>query len=290
METATTTPTGFDQATYICEGRLTHHDPNCRLAAGTVTECSYETRGDLACFTCFELPALDIPRIGNNLPTPPRGNGTGTSTPVDTSPIDPAKVEAWLATLDAKLNAWDMTPRKVAAARLYLDNYTGDFAFLVKMQAKRNKLNNGAAAGVLNCWRAEVLRRNPAPKPATASKPATTTGLDLTGVPSGLYMTEAGHRYRIDNLIGDEKAGKWAGWVFVKQGSEYGQQAKLGNQKPGGTYRGAAEEAITEIASDPRAAMARYGQRTSTCGMCSRTLEDEESVRLGIGPVCRTKF
>lgn len=294
METATA-PIGFDQTTYICQARFTHHNPNCTAAKGTVTECTWETRGDIACFSCFELPALNLPHMGDNLPTLPNGNG-GSATarqPVDTTPINPAKVEAWLAGLDRKLTREDMTPRKVRAARQWLDAYTGTFEFLVDVKAQRT-LSFGAAAAVLNCWRAEVLRNQPRTTQATTSQapqaPAQATTIDLTSVPSGLYMTEAGHRYRVDNLVGDDKAGKWAEWVFVKQGSEYGNQAKLGNQRPGGTYRGAAEDAIAEIAANPMAAMARYGQNTGTCGACSRTLEDPVSVAAGIGPVCRQKF
>lgn len=40
-------------------------------------------------------------------------------------------------------------------------------------------------------------------------------------------------------------------------------------------------------AQGPAQAMARYGQELGSCGHCHRTLTDETSRALGIGPVCR---
>lgn len=41
------------------------------------------------------------------------------------------------------------------------------------------------------------------------------------------------------------------------------------------------------IAADPKAAMMRYGQELGECGHCYRTLTNDESRALGIGPRCR---
>lgn len=43
---------------------------------------------------------------------------------------------------------------------------------------------------------------------------------------------------------------------------------------------------LTEIARDAHAAMARFGQLIGSCGVCGRTLTDEESRARGIGPIC----
>jgi hypothetical protein len=47
---------------------------------------------------------------------------------------------------------------------------------------------------------------------------------------------------------------------------------------------------LAQIARDPRAASALYGQLIGSCGVCGRTLTNDESRALGIGPVCRTRF
>lgn len=50
------------------------------------------------------------------------------------------------------------------------------------------------------------------------------------------------------------------------------------------------EQAIGIVCSDPLAAAILHGKRTGRCSCCGRELENEESVRLGIGPVCREKW
>lgn len=49
------------------------------------------------------------------------------------------------------------------------------------------------------------------------------------------------------------------------------------------------DEVIAAIAADPPAASARFGQEIGRCGRCNRTLTDETSRAMGIGPVCATK-
>lgn len=48
-------------------------------------------------------------------------------------------------------------------------------------------------------------------------------------------------------------------------------------------------EILGLIAADPKAAMIRYGRELGVCGMCGRTLTDEESRAAGLGPICREK-
>ena len=115
-------------------------------------------------------------------------------------------------------------------------------------------------------------------------------GLDLTHIPSGTYAvpgSDSRLKVRIDNV---DKPGKWNGWVFVKDGAEYGQQRRYGSQRPGGTYSGQIEAELAIIAADPRAAAAAYGAITGKCCCCGRQLEDADSVARGIGPVCAQKF
>lgn len=44
------------------------------------------------------------------------------------------------------------------------------------------------------------------------------------------------------------------------------------------------------IAEDPKDAMLRYGRELGRCGHCGRTLTNDESRQLGIGPICRGKM
>lgn len=116
-------------------------------------------------------------------------------------------------------------------------------------------------------------------------RPKVTEGLDLTVLPSGRYAVPGGET-RLKLKIDVVEDGKWAGWVFVKDAAVYGQGQRYGSQRPGERYQGKVVDALTTILEDPRAAMVAYGRLTNTCGNCGRALEDEESVRSGIGPVC----
>lgn len=81
--------------------------------------------------------------------------------------------------------------------------------------------------------------------------------------------------YRVDK----PSSGKWKGMLFLKvYASDYTYPIKKIDLK---------NDILGRIAVDPIGAMARYGQEIGSCGVCGRTLTDELSRTLGIGPVCR---
>lgn len=51
-----------------------------------------------------------------------------------------------------------------------------------------------------------------------------------------------------------------------------------------------AQGVLVKIEKDPKAASIRYGQELGVCGVCNRTLTNEESRAKGIGPVCESRF
>lgn len=73
----------------------------------------------------------------------------------------------------------------------------------------------------------------------------------------------------------DQESPKYLGWL--KDG-----QANIGDS--------AILDEINLIAKDPLSAAQMFGQKTGNCSCCGRTLTVEESIRLGIGPICRAKF
>ena len=144
-----------------------------------------------------------------------------------------------------------------------------------------------------------LLAIKPAPKVATTSTTVTTTGLDLadlaqygtktnTGTVVARFGVPGGDT-RLKVQVEFPPAGKWGGWVFVKDAAEYGHAKRYGSQKPGANYQGDVAQALTAIVADPKAALVRYAELTSRCGVCGRKLEDEDSVARGIGPVCAAK-
>lgn len=135
--------------------------------------------------------------------------------------------------------------------------------------------------------RAKVEAKRAAKPDTPAAKPD--TGLDLTPIPSGYYAPPNGDtrlKLKIDNV----EKGKWAGFIFVKDGAVYGEGQRYGMQRPGETYRGQVQDALAAILADPTEAMKAYGRLTGTCGRCGRKLEDATSVAEGIGPYCATQL
>lgn len=57
-------------------------------------------------------------------------------------------------------------------------------------------------------------------------------------------------------------------------------------------FRGAdrLEEAVKVLQGDPIACLKAYGLRSGHCGMCGRELTDPDSIKFGIGPVCRGRL
>lgn len=100
-------------------------------------------------------------------------------------------------------------------------------------------------------------------------------------VPAGHYAVtgEDGTTdfYRVDRPAD----GRWAGYIFVQlQLSETYQRVPLRN----------IQTILDKIAKDgPEQASKRYGKELGRCGVCNRTLTNNESIEAGIGPVCAAK-
>jgi hypothetical protein len=101
-------------------------------------------------------------------------------------------------------------------------------------------------------------------------------------VPAGHYATPSrtGNNdldfWRVDR----PESGRWAGRIFVKR--------VIGGRADTPVRGAEAQAALAAIeASGVDAAGALYGQRIGRCCKCNRTLTDDVSRQLGIGPTCR---
>jgi hypothetical protein len=104
----------------------------------------------------------------------------------------------------------------------------------------------------------------------------------LPDVPSGYYAVGSltGNNDLDFFSVERKTEGRWAGRTFVNR--------VIGGRSET-TVRGkTAREALEAIeAAGPAKASALYGQEIGRCGKCNRTLTDELSRSIGIGPVCR---
>lgn len=122
-----------------------------------------------------------------------------------------------------------------------------------------------------------LLKMADAPREQAKS---TGTGLAFPDVPAGHFAVEYDGQLRFYK-VDKPTEGRWAGWTFLKeQASDDYYPVKNKERK---------SEILTLIALDPWSAGKRYGIEIGRCWMCHRTLTDETSRALGIGPDCRSK-
>lgn len=113
------------------------------------------------------------------------------------------------------------------------------------------------------------------PKLATARTP-------IPDVPAGRYAVTGEQGQTVFLKVDRPTEGQWKGRTFVKvqAGDEFHNMALP-----------VAKALLAKILADgPKAASVRYGKELGVCGVCGRTLTDEQSRAEGIGPVCATKF
>ena len=86
----------------------------------------------------------------------------------------------------------------------------------------------------------------------------------------------------------------WVTSQTEKEEGNYGLQPKyLGKVTPNSLDSRLTDDVkavLIEAANDPLTAAIRYGRETGSCSCCGRDLTNAESIRLGIGPICREKF
>lgn len=103
-----------------------------------------------------------------------------------------------------------------------------------------------------------------------------------TRIPNGHYAITFSNDVTRFFKVSSPSKGKWAGRTFldIQAGDDYFP------------VRDAVKRSIVlgQIALDPMAASAAYGRLIGSCGVCSRTLTNPQSIAAGIGPVCAEKF
>lgn len=101
------------------------------------------------------------------------------------------------------------------------------------------------------------------------------------GVPNGRYAIEMAGTLKFYK-VNSPTEGRWAGRTFVDvQASDELHAIRNPNER---------RAILAKIAEDVQGAMLRYGQQLGHCGHCGRTLTNELSRELGIGPICRGKM
>ena len=117
---------------------------------------------------------------------------------------------------------------------------------------------------------------------AMPSKPrqSTSAGQPTVKVSDGYYAIEEDGVLKFFR-VKTPTEGKWKGLTFINiQASDDFHPIRDRDRR---------NALLTEIAKDEHGAKCRYGQELGSCGVCNRTLTDELSRQIGIGPICRDK-
>lgn len=142
----------------------------------------------------------------------------------------------------------------------------------IAADARDGKLTVGQCSELLDSMLATAKEwRADRPKAPVAASPA-------VDVPAGRYAVEGDDGelkfYRVDRPT----EGRWAGYTFVK--------VQAGDEFHRLPSRRTEEGVLAKIAADPKAAAVAYGKAIGRCSSCGRTLTNNISRELGIGPVC----
>lgn len=81
--------------------------------------------------------------------------------------------------------------------------------------------------------------------------------------------------------------------IFVTstaRGEAYLGKVLRGRFMPSQDCTPATEQSVVDAMENPFQAATEFGHATGQCSVCMRPLTNPESVKLGIGPVCRAKF
>lgn len=188
---------------------------------------------------------------------------------------------------------------RTAEVMAWLREYEGrnDFVKDVRFKVENGRIATGRNAGQKKAYRlshkqvealAQVKDREAAWEKQRAERPK--TGLNLwASLPYGTTYAAAENERGTLSFVKMDKveSGKWADWVFVKAVIGGNEDMRLGSQRPDSDdYSGQWTVVLANACADMVEAVKRYGLELGVCGVCNRQLTNDESRRLGIGPVC----
>ena len=198
-----------------------------------------------------------------------------------------AKARAGAANRRAKkvVNHLELFAEQQPAAHQWLTSARGDFAAsLLESVRKYGSLTERQLSAVHN-----IIAKDNAPKPVI--KPAAVLNLAPVFERFKIAQSKGIKRPKM-NVIDFQfslapEHGRNAGHLYVKSGEQY-----VGKVSGEGEFFRAREisddqvEALKVISQDVLLAARAYGQKHGQCSMCRRSLTNEVSIALAMGPVC----
>lgn len=180
------------------------------------------------------------------------------------------------------------------AVMAWLEESAGTFEFAASLLDSVRKFGGLTPAQLAAAERA-IVRRDEA-RAARAAREAAAPVVDIARIAQAFAAALASGLKRPKLSLGEYRfslapsTGQNAGAVYVKAGDTYLGKVKDGKFSRSRDCSDKDQDAILAACADPFAAAVAHGQRTGQCSCCQRELTNAESIALGIGPICRSKW
>lgn len=276
------------------QGGVSHSSAQCPELDVTKMRVETEPSG-WVCGFCTDTVAKTIAPVAPGVASIDRPQSSGTGAKAKgpgqaiAAPQPVADVEEWLLGLGRKVEVGEVTPELVAAATEWAKAWDGTFEYMVdmRMAAKGKRgLSIGMAKGVLNCWRADLLRNGKSqPKAEQAALKAKAEPVTQDGM------------YRMDDgtIVKVQVAHHGTGNLYAKRMvvldevrvTASGKEIKAEFEYEPGLIR-----KLTPAMKLSLDEAKQYGQLYGFCCVCGTILTDDSpggSIEKGIGPVCGAK-
>jgi hypothetical protein len=223
-----------------------------------------------------------------------KGTGKLKTDPVRAEKRRAAKAKKVHDEREARAAAWIA---EHAAHAAWIEANAGRFDFARAMRDAVNQygsLTSAQFAAIDRCMQKDVQRaKERAERKPDANVAGEGFSRMLTAFATARVSGLKSPKFRVGEykFIPAKQSSANAGCLYVLRGAEY-----LGKINGAGSFfasREATEQDkadIARIGADPLAAAVMHGKQTGNCSCCGRLLENEESVSLGIGPICRQKW
>ena len=164
---------------------------------------------------------------------------------------------------------------------------------MLEKLAEWGSLTDGQLAAVQKCMTQDAERAV-----AQEAKREVGRGVDVSRI-AELFATARGNALKKPVLrVGElelalaSERGKNPGAIYVRRPADDTYLGKIVEGVYEASFKaGAADiETLKATAANPLELAIAYGRRTGNCACCGRTLTNKESVELGIGPICRSKW
>lgn len=163
--------------------------------------------------------------------------------------------------------------------------------------AKYGSLTDGQLEAVRRCM-AKDAERAQARAQETATRDASAPACDVSKLEAAFAMARAKRKSEKWPVLllstfrfVDAPAGNgFDAAILVREGNDKLGRIANGRYIAGRGVDEATQARVLECIADPAAAARAYGLETGICSCCGAELTNEESKRLGIGPICRAKW